>query len=67
MQWRVSRDTEGHSAEAGETRIYAVPAALEQNGMTGVWEAPDETVARQARKMLSSQLIANIRVRVVAP
>ncbi|MFJ8634510.1 RICIN domain-containing protein [Streptomyces sp. NPDC093568] len=41
--------------------------ALEQNGMTGVWEVPNATVAAEARKILAKQLITNIRVRIVAP
>ncbi|WP_345661002.1 ricin-type beta-trefoil lectin domain protein [Streptomyces venetus] len=41
--------------------------ALEQNGMTGVWEVPNATVAAAARKILAKQLITNIRVRIVAP
>ena len=41
--------------------------ALEQNGMTGVWEVPDAKVAAEARKILAKQLITNIRVRIVAP
>ncbi|MFC9634369.1 RICIN domain-containing protein [Streptomyces mirabilis] len=60
-KWNISRRTKSYL----QARNQAL--ALEQNGMTGVWEVPNETVARQARKMLSSQLITNIRVRVVAP
>ncbi|MFF4089877.1 RICIN domain-containing protein [Streptomyces nigra] len=41
--------------------------ALEQNGMTGVWEVPNAKVADEARKILAKQLITNIRVRIVAP
>ncbi|MFF2464924.1 RICIN domain-containing protein [Streptomyces mirabilis] len=60
-KWNISRRTKSYL----QARNQAL--ALEQNGMTGVWEVPNETIARQARKMLSSQLITNIRVRVVAP
>ncbi|MGW6704055.1 RHS repeat-associated core domain-containing protein [Streptomyces sp. NPDC054956] len=39
--------------------------ALEQNGLTGVWEVPNAAVAAQARKILGRQMIMNIKVRVV--
>ncbi|MFG2471118.1 polymorphic toxin-type HINT domain-containing protein [Streptomyces canus] len=39
--------------------------ALEQNGLTGVWEVPNMSVAAQARKILGRQMITNIKVRIV--
>ncbi|MER6093401.1 polymorphic toxin-type HINT domain-containing protein [Streptomyces bluensis] len=39
--------------------------ALEQNGLTGVWEVPNAAVATQARRVLGRQNIMNIKVRIV--
>ncbi|WP_246006806.1 hypothetical protein [Actinomadura pelletieri] len=39
--------------------------ALEQNGMTGRWEVPNERAAKDARRILGRLNITNIRVRIV--
>ncbi|MGW2744661.1 hypothetical protein ACWC5O_20895 [Streptomyces sp. NPDC001450] len=60
-KWNISRRAKSYLQAQNQS------LALEQNGMTGVWEVPNESVARQARKMLASQNIINIRVRIVSP
>ncbi|MFG2250976.1 polymorphic toxin-type HINT domain-containing protein [Spirillospora sp. NPDC048823] len=41
--------------------------ALEQNGLTGVWEVPNAAQAARARSILGQQLVMNIKVRIVVP
>ncbi|MGN9783080.1 polymorphic toxin-type HINT domain-containing protein [Nonomuraea sp. ZG12] len=41
--------------------------ALEQDGLTGVWEVPNAAVAKQARRILAQRKITNITVRIVPP
>jgi hypothetical protein len=41
--------------------------ALQQNGMTGVWEVPNAAVARRVRNVLGGQMITNIKVRIAVP
>jgi lipopolysaccharide/colanic/teichoic acid biosynthesis glycosyltransferase len=41
--------------------------ALEQNGMTGVWEVPNTAQIARGRAILGGQMITNIKIRIVAP
>jgi hypothetical protein len=60
-KWNVTRYPKTYKQAQNQS------LALEQNGMTGIWEVPNATVANAARKILADQLITNIRVRIVAP
>jgi filamentous hemagglutinin len=61
----IDRKTTVTTFPKSEAQALRQSEALQQNGLTGRWEVPNETQAARARKMLNGLGITNISVQVV--